>query len=51
MLAMQFKLLLTWVLRLRADVQSEDASPEIYIDMNLLRRDETRAEEKITNSK
>ncbi len=26
-------------------LQSEDASPEIYIDMNLLRRDETRAEE------
>jgi hypothetical protein len=26
-------------------IQSEDASPEIYIDMNLLRRDETRAEE------
>jgi hypothetical protein len=25
--------------------ESEDASPEIYIDMNLLRRDETRAEE------
>jgi len=28
-------------------LQSEDAS-EIYIDMNLLRRDETRAEEKLT---
>lgn len=26
-------------------VQSEDASPQIYVDMNLLRRDETRAEE------